>query len=57
MQLNNSVKSAVISQLHSESEETGQKLMEEWINDAEPSGFKLEKLTAGLLIQVLEAEL
>lgn len=57
VQLNNSIKSAVISQLHSESEEAEQKLMEEWINDAEPSGFKLDKMTAGLLIQVLEAEL
>ena len=56
-QLNRSIKSAVISQLRSEYEQAEQKIMEEWIRGADPSGFKLDRMTAEMLIHVLENEL
>lgn len=55
--LNHSIKAAVISQLRSQCEEAEKKLMEEWVNDADSSGFKLDRMTAELLIHVLENEL
>jgi hypothetical protein len=38
-------------------QEVEQKLMDEWINDSSSSGFKLERMTAEMLIHVLENEL
>ena len=56
-QLNSSIKSTVISHLRSECAQAEQKLMEEWDSDADSSGFKLDQMTAEMLIHVLESEL
>ena len=56
-QLNKSIKETISSHLRNECEQAEQKLMEEWINDAESSGFKLDRMTAEMLIHVLENEL
>ena len=56
-QLNSSIKSSVIFHLRSECAQAEQKLTEEWDNDVFSTGFKLDHMTAELLIHVLENEL
>lgn len=55
--LNSSIKSAVIAQLRAECEQADRKCMEEWENDATTTGFKLDRMTAEMLIHVLKNEI
>lgn len=56
-QLNKSIKATISAHLRTECKQAEQKLMEEWINDVESNGFKLDRMTAEMLIHVLESEL
>ena len=55
--LNSGIKAAVIAQLRSEYQNADRKCMEEWVNDAVTEGFKLDRMTAELLIHVLQSEI
>ena len=56
-ELSRSVKSSVIAQLREECNQAEQKSLEEWENDEVQGGFKLDRMTAEVLVHVLENEL